>query len=228
MPYRTLDPDRIITTADRLEQRIGERFLDSGLHKVAAEIAVLARDCRDHALRLHRPVWWLRILILVGIAAGGAVFALVGTLISFDRLSGDGLSLVQGIEAAINTLVLAGLGFFTLIQLEERFKRHAAFKGLHGLRSVIHIIDMHQLTKDPGTLQDSFTPTKSSPARGFTKAELRRYLDYCSEMLSVTGKLAALYAQAVNDDVVIGAVNDIEALGTNLARKIWQKIMLIG
>jgi hypothetical protein len=47
-------------------------------------------------------------------------------------------------------------------------------------------------------------------------------------MLSVTGKLAALYAQSVNDDVVVAAVNGIEELGTNLSRKIWQKITLIG
>ena len=60
-----------------------------------------------------------------------------------------------------------------------------------------------------------------------SRSELERYLDYCSEMLSLTGKLAALYAQAVNDSVVASAVNDIENLATNLSRKIWQKIMLL-
>ena len=57
--------------------------------------------------------------------------------------------------------------------------------------------------------------------------DLARYLDYCSEMLSITGKLAALFAQSVNDEVVIDAVNDIEELGSNLSRKIWQKITMI-
>jgi hypothetical protein len=46
-------------------------------------------------------------------------------------------------------------------------------------------------------------------------------------MLSITGKIAALFAQSVNDEVVVEAVNDIEALGSNLSRKIWQKITLI-
>ena len=46
-------------------------------------------------------------------------------------------------------------------------------------------------------------------------------------MLSITGKLAALFAQSVNDAVVIEAVNDIEGLGSNLSRKIWQKITMI-
>ena len=46
-------------------------------------------------------------------------------------------------------------------------------------------------------------------------------------MLSITGKIAALFAQSVNDDVVIDGVNDIENLSSNLSRKIWQKITLI-
>ena len=46
-------------------------------------------------------------------------------------------------------------------------------------------------------------------------------------MLSISGKIAALFAQSVNDDVVVGAVNDVEDLGSNLSRKIWQKITMI-
>jgi hypothetical protein len=57
--------------------------------------------------------------------------------------------------------------------------------------------------------------------------ELMRYLDYCSEMLSLTGKLAALYMQNMRDPVVIESVNEIEDLTTSLSRKIWQKIMIL-
>jgi len=228
MPYRTLDPERIIATAQKLEKRVTERFPGSGLSKVAVELAVIAQDTAEHARKLETPIVWLRLLIAAIIAAGAAVFAFVGTFISFERLGGDGFSAVQGIEASINTLVLAGIGFFTLIRLEERFKRREAFRGLHSLRSIIHIIDMHQLTKDPSALSTTFVKTTHSPERTLTREQLTRYLDYCSEMLSLTGKLAALYAQALNDDVLVDAVNDIEALGTNLSRKIWQKIMMIG
>ena len=56
---------------------------------------------------------------------------------------------------------------------------------------------------------------------------MSRYLDYCSELLALTGKLAALYAQAVPDEGVAQAVTDIELLGSSLSRKIWQKISLI-
>ena len=228
MPYRTLDPERIIATAATLEKRVAERFPGSGLSGVATELVALSRDTARHARQLEEPILWLRLLIAAMIAAGTAVFVFVGTFLSFDRIGGDGFSIVQGIEASINTLVLAGLGFFAVIRLEERFKRREAFRGLHQLRSVIHIIDMHQLTKDPAALSKNFVRTEHSPHRVLNREQLTRYLDYCSEMLSLTGKLAALYAQALNDDVLVDAVNDIEALGTNLSRKIWQKIMLIG
>ena len=58
-----------------------------------------------------------------------------------------------------------------------------------------------------------------------TAFQLTRYLDYCSELLSIVGKLAALYAQSLPDSVVVAAVNDIETLTTGLSRKIWQKIV---
>ncbi len=48
-----------------------------------------------------------------------------------------------------------------------------------------------------------------------------------SELLSLTGKIAALYVQRFDDPVVITAVNEVETLCTGLSRKIWQKIMII-
>jgi hypothetical protein len=134
---------------------------------------------------------------------------------------------VQSIEAAINTAVLAALGLTALIRLEARIKRQRVARSLHGLRSVIHVIDMHQLTKDPVALMPGYEPTAASPDRPLNAQSLLRYLDYCSELLAITGKLAALYAQAVNDEGVASAVNDIESLGSNLSRKIWQKITLL-
>ena len=110
---------------------------------------------------------------------------------------------VQGIEASINTMLLAVLGLLALIRAEERIKRKRVFRELHGLRSLIHVIDMHQLTKDPNVLSAGYKPTAKSPPRITDRFELARYLDYCSEMLSITGKVAALFAQSVNDEVVI-------------------------
>jgi len=60
-----------------------------------------------------------------------------------------------------------------------------------------------------------------------TRFELSRYLDYCTDLLSLTSKVAALYVQDLQDPVVLNAVNDVENLTTGLARKIWQKIMIL-
>jgi hypothetical protein len=46
-------------------------------------------------------------------------------------------------------------------------------------------------------------------------------------MLSLTGKVAALHLQALDDSTVIASVNEIEDLTTGLDRKIWQKIELV-
>ncbi|MCX7306177.1 MAG: hypothetical protein NTV73_17865 [Hyphomicrobiales bacterium] len=226
--YRHLDPKLIIETAVKLEQRVAARFPDSGLRNVATELIALSNDVAAAAKALEAPIWWVRIVIALAICAGAAMFLFVGTILSFDRIETDeAINFVQGIEASINTLLLAGLGFVALTRTEERIKRRRVFADLHALRSLVHVIDMHQLTKDPAALAGDFKPTAQSPVRITNRQDLTRYLDYCSEMLSITGKLAALFAQSVNDSVVVAAVNDIEGLGSNLSRKVWQKITLI-
>ncbi len=114
-----------------------------------------------------------------------------------------------------------------LTGLERRWKRRRSLAALHALRSMAHIIDMHQLTKDPERLMSPQPDTASSPARTMGPAELGRYLDYCSELLSLTSKIAALFVQQFNDPVVLSTVNEIETLVTGLSAKIWQKITLI-
>ena len=133
------------------------------------------------------------------------------------------ISLSNGI---FNNLFLIGVAFLFLITMESRIKRKRAIKSLHQLRVISHVIDMHQLTKDP-YIQNSSKATKNSPVRTYTKFELQRYLDYCSEASALIGKVAALYAQSLPDEVIVSAVNEIEVLTTGLSRKIWQKIVVI-
>jgi hypothetical protein len=227
MTYRRLDPALIVRTAQTLEERIASRFPDAGLRKVAAELTALARDTGRDATALTPPIWPLRIAIAAIVIAGGVLFLQIGSVISFNRLSEQATGSVESLEAVLNTVILAGLGLTALIRLEARIKRGRVGRALHGLRAIIHVIDMHQLTKDPAALAATYAPTPASPARSLSAADLARYLDYCSEMLAITGKLAALYAQSVADEGVATAVNDIETLGSNLSRKIWQKITLI-
>ena len=57
--------------------------------------------------------------------------------------------------------------------------------------------------------------------------EVARYLDYCSEMVSLTSKVAVLFAQGFPDPVVTEVVSDIERVAAGLSQKIWQKIMIL-
>jgi len=227
MPYRHLDAAQIERTAQALHQRIEERFPDAGLAKVSAELVRVARDTASRAAALSRPMWPLRLLAIAATAAIAIAFVVLGTFVSFDRPDQAGWNAVQGIEALINTVVIGGIGLIALIGAEDRLKTRAVLAGLGELRSLVHVVDMHQLTKDPLALGDSHRRTASSPPRDLTPAQLRRYLDYCSEMLSLAGKLAALYAQAVSTPAAVEAVNDLENLSIGLSRKIWQKIALI-
>jgi hypothetical protein len=224
---KTLDADKIIATVDRLALRIGERFPEAGLRRLAEEFGQVARQMRGDAVELGRPNWRLRVITGAILVAGLVLFGSVVTELRFKTPEPDVSRLVQIIEPAANIAILVALGIGFIVSLESRWKRKRALASLHSLRSMIHVIDMHQLTKDPTLLLDAIAPTASSPERTMGRQEIQRYLDYCSEMLSLTGKVAALYTQSIQDAVVIDTVNELEELSTNLSRKIWQKIMVL-
>lgn len=223
----TLDADKVIATVDTLAQRVGERFPDAGLFRVAQDFTLVARTMRSDAIALRRPNWRLRLITCAILVTGMVIFGLVAKELHLSAPLSEVGTLVQILEPAANVAILVALGIVFIVGLEVRWKRKQALVSLHSLRSMIHVIDMHQLTKDPNVLLGDIAPTASSPKRTMNKVELQRYLDYCSEMLSLSGKLAALFNQSVQDQVVIETVNELEALSTNLTRKIWQKIMIL-
>ncbi|WP_425410719.1 hypothetical protein [Hyphococcus sp.] len=172
---------------------------------------------------MRDPVLPIRVVVYTIWALGAAALAWIALTLHFDAVDFDAASLVQVLEPAMNIAVLVGLGVITLGRLEERWKRAIALDYLHELRSIAHVVDMHQLTKDP--YRRALPATASSPGETLQGPLLERYLDYCSEMLSLTGKLAALFAQSCRDPEVVAGAGDIEQLTTALSRKIWQKIM---
>jgi hypothetical protein len=228
--YQTLNAVEIVKTIRTLEQRITQRFPNSGLRRVCHDLLTIAEETQRKAAAIAQPNLLLRSLIViafVGGFAGLAFIVLVLTRSIRPQQGSEVLGIFQGIEAAMNISVLAGTALFFSVSLEDRIRRRRSLRDLHMFRSIAHVIDMHQLTKDPGALLGRGQATESSPKRTMTKYELTRYLDYCSEMQSLTGKLAALYAQHVPDPVVIDAVNDIEELTANFSRKVWQKISIL-
>jgi hypothetical protein len=223
--YNSLNPDRIIATLAQLKDRIGERFPRSGLYQVCDELMEMTKKTSARAANISRPKLWFRGL-LATLAAAGAVGAIfIGHWILGLRSSDELAGTMQGLEAAVNLVIIIGAAGVFLVTLEARRKRQLALSALNEFRSVAHVIDMHQLSKDPSALGGP--RTSSSPQRAMTRYELVRYLSYCSEMLSLSSKAAAVYADNIHDSAVIDAVGDIERLTTNLSQKIWQKITLV-
>jgi hypothetical protein len=225
---RSLDPGKVLETARLLRRRIEERFAGSGLARVSGELVALTELTERRCAWIGRPNWWLRAGAGVVIAAiVASLVAGVVALVAAAEMSRDLVGILQGTEAALNEVVLIGAAIFFLVTIETRIKRARALKALHDLRALAHVIDMHQLTKDPDRVRQRGPTTASSPTHALSHFELSRYLDYCSEMLSILGKVAALYAARLSDSVVLDAVNEIEDLTTSLSTKIWQKITIL-
>ena len=229
MSYSELSPGPISSTIALLAQRIRERFPDSGLSAVAAELGRVAETTIEVVERLRHPRWLLRALTLLTITALVALVLWAALQIVRIAKAGDPsvTELLQGIDAGTNLIILLSIAVLFLVSLEVRLKRRTALRMLHRLRSIAHVVDMHQLTKDPEHALREVSDTASSPERTLSAGQLARYLDYCSELLALTSKLAALHAQHLQDPVVLDAVNDIESLTADLSRKIWQKITIL-
>jgi hypothetical protein len=225
--YRTLNPDKIVVTLEQLERRIAERFPGAGLSRVCAELMAIAGESRARTAMLRRPNIALRSISVLIVLAGVAALIYVARLINVHGANTELFGMMQGIEATVNLLLVVGAAVLFLTTLEGRAKRNAALSDLHQLRSIVHVIDMHQLTKDPAGVLHPGGNTASSPKRITSAPDLVRYLDYCSEMLSLASKVAALYAQSATDPQVIDAVNELERLTTSLSQKIWQKINIV-
>lgn len=225
---RLLDPVRIIETSAQLKQRIAERFPNSGLSRVAEDLHTIARESAVRAEEFDRPNKPLRIGISVLVCA--IIAFLVVAIKSVQHTEGlfeDMVNFVQFLEAAIGGTVFIGAAILFLIGLENRLKAARALNAIRELRAIAHIVDMHQLTKDPERLVHG-PSTPSSPKRVMTPFQLSRYLDYCIELLAVTGKIAALYVQNFPDREALAAVEQVETLTTGLSRSIWQKMMILG
>ena len=224
--YRRLDGTHIVETLRRLEHRIGERFPDSGLSRVCADLLGAAMESMTRLALLRRPNVPLRVgsWALIGAIAFMVLEALVHLPLA-PRW--EEFATFLQTSQAIQNVVFLGLAVLFLANVETRIRRRRTLAAIHELRSIAHIVDMHQLTKDPDQVVADGSATPSSPQRTMTRFELSRYLDYCAELLALTSKVAALYVQDFQDPVVLEAVNDVETLTTGLSSKIWQKIMIL-
>jgi hypothetical protein len=222
--YRRLDSERIIETVKAVQRRIEKRFPGSGLSKVVAELLKVAEETVARTKWIQEPHLPLRCgAIVLSISIIFLVIFMVAHIhqVGFDNY----VNFIQALDASLGSVVFIGAAIIFLVSWENRIKRERALRAIHELRAMAHIVDMHQLTKDP---ESYFVPGgPASVKRSMTSFELNRYLDYCGEMLALISKIAALYVQGFQDPVLLDAVDDVEDLTAGFSRKIWQKITIL-
>jgi hypothetical protein len=225
-----LSADHVADTVAQLERRIDARFGERGLTKAARDLGDLVALARSEAgesrERLRRTTVTARMTSIAIVASTLFLLAL-----SLHPAVTDGLAKrtewVPLAESVVNDLVFVVIAVLFLWAFPERLERRALLRLLHRLRSLAHVIDMHQLSKDPEQVSPGYTPTAQSVRHGLDADQMRHYLGYCSEMLSLTAKTAALCAEHSTDGVVLETISTIETLTTELSNKIWQKISLL-
>lgn len=222
--------DHVGTTVAQLERRIDARFGERGLTKAARDLGFLVDLVQNEAAesrgRLRRTTFGARAVSMTIITATLAllIFTVKSAIVDGPDRTIDWVPLV---ESVINDLVFAAIAVVFLWAFPERLERRVLLRLLHRLRSLAHVIDMHQLSKDPEQASPAYAPTEHSVKHGLNADQLKHYLGYCSEMLSLTAKTAALCAEHSSDGVVLETVSYIETLTTELSNKIWQKISLL-
>ncbi len=225
--FRSLQPEMVIETVEQLERRIAERFPDANLRQVAAELTTMAREAADRAQHISRPNIPMRLVQWLLVICGLGLVAWFARKVERSKDIFNLADFAQTMDGLISCLAAIGAVSLFVFSWELRLKRRLTLNALHELRSMAHIVDMHQLTKDPEPLLLGGPSTPSSPERTLSPFELGRYLDYSSEMLSMISKTAAIYVQEFPDAVALDAVDEITSLTNGLTRNIWQKIMLL-
>ena len=222
--YRRLDSEKIIETVKAIQRRVEKRFPGSGLSKVVAELFKVAEETVTRTNWIQQPHLPLRVSAIV--LSVSIILLIIFVLAHIHQIGFDNyVNFIQALDASLGSVVFIGAAIIFLVSWENRIKRDRALKAIHELRAMAHIVDMHQLTKDP---ESYFVP--GGPAnvkRSMTSFEMNRYLDYCSEMLALISKIAALYVQGFQDPVLLDAVDDMEDLTAGFSRKIWQKITIL-
>ena len=183
--------DHVGATVAHLERRIDARFGERGLTKVARDLGQLVVLVESEAARsrdrLRRTTLAARVTGIVIVVA-----TLVALAFSLRSAVVDGLARtfdwVPLVESVINDLVFAAIALVFLWAFPERLERRVLLRLLHRLRSLAHVIDMHQLSKDPEQVSPNYTPTAQSVAHGLDADQLHHYLSYCSETAEPHGQ----------------------------------------
>jgi hypothetical protein len=225
-----LDARYVEATVHRLEARIRARFPDRRLGNAARDLGTMVPaihtgfDESKKRMRRVRNGSRAASAVIVILVLAALAFALHDAITTGTEHSFDWVPLV---ESLVNDLIFATIAVVFLWAFPERLERRSLLALLHRLRSQAHVVDMHQLDKDPEQARADYVPTSKSPTQRMNAEELHHYFDYCSELVSLIAKTAALCAERTSDAVVLHTVSEIETLAAQMSQKIWQKISLL-
>ena len=224
--YRQIDPEKLVLTTQKMAARVEEDFPGSGLAGVANDVLQIAQGTVDRVEEILKPQIMLR--VLVGILVLVTIFGplLFAQVVKFTADSTSITDFLEATDAGLHMLLLLAGAIIFLVTLEDRLRRNKTLHAISEFRSIAHLIDLHQINKDPGI--DKQPAPEGEDTRTVRSDEaLATYLDHGGDLLSIIGKLAAYYAQYMQDRVVLDAVNEIETLTSELSQKLWLKILVL-
>lgn len=229
---KTLELHQIVEAVERLQNRIGERFPNSGLKSHAGELV-------DFALLLEKNGTKL-VSVSVGVRTAswlGGAFVILLILVPYFLLveSRNGIGIetfpnfLQSLEAVITVIAGTSAAVIAMISIKRSHIRRKALALLQVLREIAHVIDMLQLSKSPAAVMFPLEPTAFSrpAAETLSQGEMFRYLSYCGEISALLGKLAVIISGWVPDPAVLSVADDVENLASDLERKMLSKLLLL-
>src|SRR5262249_54527923 len=152
--FEHLHTDKILATVRRLHARIRQHFPDAGLTMVAAELTDVAQGVGERLRVIYRTSPLLRALIVLILLVIVAIVALFLRSWVADRehsleVARDVGQLIQIVESMLGATFFLSAAIVSLVTFEKRIVRARAVRAIQELRAMAHIIDLHQLQKDP-------------------------------------------------------------------------------
>ncbi|QDO89238.1 hypothetical protein FNH13_13620 [Ornithinimicrobium ciconiae] len=228
---RHLSSEQVRATVLDLQGRIAARFPQHRLTVVATDLVDLVDQVDLKTQDTHRRVVHTTLVARI-LAAVALLVAITLVVLALQLVMSHPLDQLNTwiplIDSTIDTIVFIGIAVLFLWAFPERRERKGLLALLHQLRSLAHVLDMHQLTKEPGRLRTGYVPTELSLASDLTRDEMFDYLSYCTELLSLIAKTAALCAERSSDGTILDTVSDVETLTREISVRVYQKVTLLG
>ena len=148
--YRALDPGKLKGSIDKIAAQVGAAFPDSGLAGLAKDMTLVTRETIVLADEIRKPMWLVRVMASVLILLALVWPLILAPFLDFKETFTSLAEFLEATDAGLHMILVIGAGVIFLVSVENRIKRNRALDSLSTLRSIAHIIDMHQITKDPG------------------------------------------------------------------------------